>query len=84
MTINLKGNIINLDIPLVMGIINITSDSFYDKSRHLKTKNICTTIQDMFDNGADIIDIGAMSSRPGAKIISEKEEISSKAETSSL
>ncbi|MBN2777739.1 MAG: dihydropteroate synthase [Bacteroidales bacterium] len=57
-----------------MGILNITPDSFFESSRHINNKNIAKTIKQMFDDGADIIDIGAMSSRPGAEIISEDEE----------
>lgn len=74
MTINLRGELKNLETPLVMGILNITPDSFFEGSRHINNKNIARTIKQMFDDGADIIDIGAMSSRPGAEIISEDEE----------
>lgn len=74
MTINLRGELKNLETPLVMGILNITPDSFFEGSRHINNKNIAKTIKQMFDDGADIIDIGAMSSRPGAEIISEDEE----------
>lgn len=74
MTINLRGELTNLETPLVMGILNITPDSFFEGSRHINNKNIAKTIKQMFDDGADIIDIGAMSSRSGAEIISEDEE----------
>jgi dihydropteroate synthase len=73
-TINLRGELKNLETPLVMGILNITPDSFFEGSRHINNKNIARTIKQMFDDGADIIDIGAMSSRPGAEIINEDEE----------
>jgi dihydropteroate synthase len=73
-TINLRGKLKNLETPLVMGILNITPDSFFEGSRHINNKNIARTIKQMFDDGADIIDIGAMSSRPGAEIINEDEE----------
>jgi dihydropteroate synthase len=73
-TINLRGELKNLETPLVMGILNITPDSFFEGSRHINNKNIAKTIKQLFDDGADIIDIGAMSSRPGAEIISEDEE----------
>ncbi|MDD4149090.1 MAG: dihydropteroate synthase, partial [Bacteroidales bacterium] len=74
MFINLKGNLIDLASPKIMGILNITPDSFYEGSRHSTKLDIKTIISKMFEDGADIIDIGAMSSRPGAKIVSEKEE----------
>lgn len=75
MTINLKGKIIDLNKPLLMGILNITPDSFYKESRVSSTQELQERIKIMFDQGADIIDIGGMSSRPGAKIIDEKEEL---------
>ncbi len=74
MTINLKGQLIGFEKSLVMGILNITPDSFYKDSRLSDSENIKDRIDKMFTDGADIIDIGAMSSRPGAKIIDEKEE----------
>lgn len=74
MTINLKGQLIGFEKPLVMGILNITPDSFYKDSRLSDSENIKDRITKMFKDGADIIDIGAMSSRPGAGIINEKEE----------
>ena len=74
MFINLKGNLIDLETPKIMGILNINRDSFYEASRHITKSDIKNTISKMFEDGADIIDIGAMSSRSGAKIISEREE----------
>ena len=74
MTINIKNKLHNFDKPKIMGILNITPDSFYKESRLSNTDNIHKTIETMFAEGADIIDIGAMSSRPGAKIIDKKEE----------
>ncbi|MDD2636608.1 MAG: dihydropteroate synthase [Bacteroidales bacterium] len=58
-----------------MGILNVNSDSFHKASQQVEKSDIKTTIDKMFKDGADVIDIGAMSSRPGAKIISEKEEL---------
>jgi len=59
--------------PKIMGILNINEDSFYERSR-AKKYNIPKMIEEMIEEGADIIDIGAVSSRPGAKIVSEQEE----------
>jgi dihydropteroate synthase len=75
LSINLKGNLLSLKTPLVMGILNITNDSFYKKSRFIGNDNIIEVAQQMFDAGATIIDIGAASSRPGAKLIDAENEI---------
>jgi dihydropteroate synthase len=58
-----------------MGILNITRDSFYDGGKYLSDSNILTRVKEMIHEGADIIDIGAMSSRPGAELIPEEQEI---------
>lgn len=73
-TINCKGKVIDLEIPKIMGILNITPDSFYDKSRVQSDENILVGVQSMIDDGAAFIDIGAYSSRPGAPFVSESEE----------
>ncbi len=73
-TINCKGKVIDLEIPKIMGILNITPDSFYDKSRAQSDENILIGVQSMIDDGAAFIDIGAYSSRPGAPFVSESEE----------
>jgi len=67
----------NLDLstPVVMGILNITPDSFYDGGRYKTPEKITLRIKQMIEEGADIIDIGGYSTRPGAKNISEKEEL---------
>jgi len=75
-TINVKGNLINLSSPKVMGILNITPDSFYKKSRIYQPENIIVQVEKMIADGMDIVDLGGYSSRPGAKEVSEKEEIS--------
>jgi dihydropteroate synthase len=62
------------DKPKVMGILNITPDSFYDGNRYVDEKSILNRVEVMLSEGADIIDIGAFSSRPGAKPVSENEE----------
>lgn len=60
--------------PLIMGILNITADSFYDGGRYLSTKEYLIQAEKMIEEGADIIDIGAQSTRPGAIELSEVEE----------
>lgn len=74
MNITIKGQIISFDHPLIMGIINLTDDSFYAGSRVKTPKNAEDRIIEMFEKGADIIDIGAMSSRQGSKLIGSNEE----------
>ncbi len=71
-SINCRGNLIALTTPLVMGILNVTNNSFYDGGKHQTLNNQLTQIKKMLEEGADIIDVGAMSSRPGA-ILSQPE-----------
>ena len=66
--------IFSTHIPIVMGILNLTSDSFYDGGKYSTEKEIILKVKTMLDEGASIIDIGAQSSRPGANQISSKEE----------
>lgn len=75
-SINCKGNLIDFSIPKVMGILNLTPDSFYDGGQHKSEKEILLHIEKMLLDGATFIDIGAYSSRPGANDISENEESS--------
>ncbi|MGB1268410.1 MAG: dihydropteroate synthase [Flavobacteriaceae bacterium] len=75
MTINCKGQLIDLSTPKVMGILNLTPDSFYDGGQYRDEKDILTQVKKMLDDGATFIDIGAYSSRPGATHISEDEEL---------
>ncbi|MCM4154773.1 dihydropteroate synthase [Gramella sp. AN32] len=75
MFLNCKGNLIDLSTPKVMGILNITPDSFYAESRKVSEKSILDTAEKMLTEGADFLDIGGYSSRPGAKDISEEEEL---------
>jgi len=72
--INVKGQLIDLDVPRVMGILNITPDSFYRGSRYRDEKEIIGAAQRMLEEGADFLDIGGYSSRPGAEDISAEEE----------
>jgi len=72
--INVKGNLIDLSVPKVMGIINITPDSFHKASRFTKDEEILRAALKMTKDGADILDIGGYSSRPGAANITPEEE----------
>ncbi|WP_235689716.1 dihydropteroate synthase [Fulvivirga lutea] len=74
-TLNIRGNAVSLNVPLVMGILNVTPDSFYEGSRVEQEKEIITRATKMVEDGAAIIDIGGYSTRPGAVDISVKEEI---------
>lgn len=75
-TINVKGNLLDLSSPKIMGILNITPDSFYKESRISKAEDIVSKVETMLAEGMDIVDVGGYSSRPGAKVISEIEELS--------
>ncbi|MEL0454612.1 dihydropteroate synthase [Flavobacteriaceae bacterium SZ-1-7] len=75
MTINCKGKLIDLSTPKVMGILNITPDSFYDGGMHKNEKGILKYIESMLNEGATFIDVGAYSSRPNAEHVSETEEL---------
>lgn len=70
-----NGKIISLEKPLVMGVINITTDSFYAKSQFTLQPRIAKRAKEILEQGASIIDIGACSTRPGSQLVSEKEEI---------
>ena len=75
MTINCAGKLIDLSIPKIMGILNITPDSFYDGGRYNSDKKILDHVEKMIIDGAVFIDIGAYSSRPGGVDIDENEEL---------
>lgn len=75
MTINCKGNLIDLAVPKVMGILNITPDSFYDGGQLKSDKAVLLQAEHMLSAGATFIDVGAYSSRPGADFVSENEEM---------
>src|SRR5450759_758238 len=72
--INTGGKLLDLEIPKVMGIINITPDSFYNGSRYNTDEEILRVAIRMLEDGADILDVGGYSSRPKAKDISKEEE----------
>ncbi|MBR1627387.1 MAG: dihydropteroate synthase [Bacteroidales bacterium] len=73
--INIKGNLFCLDKPVVMGILNVTDDSFFDGGRYNTLDKALLRAEDIVEQGADIIDIGACSTRPGAKLVEKSEEI---------
>ena len=75
MTINCKGTLVDFSSPKVMGILNITPDSFFDGGKYQHTKAILTQTEKMLKEGATFIDVGAYSSRPGADHVSEEEEL---------
>jgi dihydropteroate synthase len=75
MTINCKGNLIDLSVPKVMGILNLTPDSFYDGGKYRLKDPILHQTEKMLSEGATFIDLGGYSSRPGAVNITEKEEL---------
>lgn len=74
-SLNIKGQLVEVTRPQVMGILNITPDSFYDGSRSFYAEIIAHRIDTMLNEGVDIIDIGAYSSRPGANEVSPQEEM---------
>ena len=74
-TLNCNGRLLVADKPLVMGIINTTPDSFFEGSRFSVVDDIERQVEKMLNDGADIIDIGGQSTRPGSELISAKEEI---------
>lgn len=74
-TINAKGKLLDLSRPRLMGIVNITPDSFYDGGQYLNPDQGIAHAERLWEAGADLLDIGAYSSRPGAEQISEQEEL---------
>lgn len=74
-SLNCKGKLLVIDKPLVMGIINVTPDSFYEGSRQQDVNTILAQATKMINEGADIIDLGGQSTRPGSERISIKEEL---------
>jgi len=75
-TITLGDQIIDLSTPVVMGILNVTPDSFYDGGKYMSELQIMRRVDEMVEQGAGIIDVGAYSTRPGAAFVEEREELS--------
>lgn len=76
MTINCKGQLIDLTIPKIMGILNVTPNSFFDGGKYKNESEILSRVERMSSEGATFIDVGVYSSKPSAEFVSEQEEIS--------
>ena len=74
-SLNLKGRLVTIDRPWVMGIINVTPDSFYGGSRVEDEQTLVERVQAMLDDGADVLDIGACSTRPGSEQVDARGEM---------
>ena len=74
-TINCNGTLINLSTPKVMGIVNVTPDSFFDGGKLTNSNEILFQVEKMLVDGATFIDLGGYSSKPGAEFVSETEEL---------
>lgn len=74
-SLNIRGSLVEFDRPAVMGIVNVTPDSFYAASRTMDTESLQAKVADMIAEGADIIDLGGYSSRPGAAEVDPEEEL---------
>lgn len=75
MQINCKGKLVDLSQPKVMGILNVTPDSFFDGGKNNQTQNALNQVEIMLNQGADFIDVGGISTRPGSAEVSEIEEL---------
>ncbi|MBB1150910.1 MULTISPECIES: dihydropteroate synthase [unclassified Myroides] len=75
MTINCKGELIDLSTPRIMGILNVTPNSFYDGGKYKTDIDFLNQAEKMLKEGADFIDVGAYSSKPSAEFVSESQEI---------
>jgi dihydropteroate synthase len=75
MTINCKGQLIDLSTPKVMGILNVTPNSFFDGGKYKNESEMLSQVGKMLSDGATFIDIGAYSSKPSAEFVSEEEEL---------
>ena len=73
-TLNIRGRLVTFDRPAVMGILNVTPDSFFSGSRAMSAYDIERRVETMLTQGVDIIDIGACSTRPGAEPVADDEE----------
>lgn len=74
LTLNVRGTLLDLSKPKIMGIINLTPDSFYDGGKNNNLENALKKTEELLSEGADLLDLGAYSSRPGAEHISEETE----------
>ncbi len=76
-TLNCKGRLLIIDEPVIMGIINVTPDSFYSGSRRSSIDDVLTQANKMLAEGATILDIGGQSTRPGSEAIGADTEMQS-------
>lgn len=74
-TVTLDGKILDLSRPVVMGILNVTPDSFFDGGKYKTEKKVLKRAEDILEQGGSVIDIGALSTQPGSEGISTKDEI---------
>jgi dihydropteroate synthase len=74
-TLNCRGKLLDMSRPVVMGILNVTPDSFFDGGRHTGVETALRQAEKMFSEGATLIDVGGASSRPGAPEVPENEEL---------
>jgi len=75
MFLNLNGRLLDLSSPVVMGIVNVTPDSFYTGSRFFTEKSILKAVEEILQNGGSIVDVGGYSTRPSAEPVSANEEV---------
>src|SRR5690606_5110775 len=75
MTINCKGRLIDFSTPKIMGILNATPDSFFDGGKFKNDRELLLQCEKLLAEGADFIDVGGYSSKPGADFVSEHDEI---------
>ena len=75
MTLNCNDKIIDFNTQKIMGILNLSKDSFYDGGKYSSLEEVISRVSEMINQGAEIIDIGAVSSRPGSKIIKGEDEL---------
>ena len=71
----MRDKLVDLTFPRIMGIVNVTPDSFFEESRVISSKQLIQKVESMLKDGADLIDVGCYSTRPGSKNISQKEEL---------
>ena len=74
MTLNCNGKILDFSTKKIMGIVNISKDSFFDGGKYDSIEKVNSQVSKLIENGADIIDLGAASSKPGSKLIKAEEE----------
>ena len=74
-SLNLRGKLVTIDRPWVMGIVNVTPDSFYGGSRVADEQSLVGRIRQMLDEGVDVIDVGACSTRPGSQSVDAQGEM---------